>query len=387
MNRWTPVFLASLLIVVAGVIPALAATNAQEVDEASSLQSDLVTPHKPWGQGHVGGRVKTLFFIYTGAYAGEWEDPRSSVREVVELNQRFDLDAEALLFCGKAGSEWVFHGQKLGEQRAERLLKKNYDLYVLAGFAMSNLPAKIQYLILKEVADGAGLLCCGPGAGEYMVDRRKIAPTPGFLTGGVPQLREAPVADVVSAYQLGEGRGAWLRYGTRSLVPNNTFSPSEQAAYDYHMMLVGRAALWAAGREGDLSIDAVMGDQPPTLDRTAQGNSGEIAISSTLDRAIEGTAQLELRRAADGVKYAIDAQPVALAALGQANLTVPIPQVPAGDYFLDVIVRSKRGIETFGAGALTVASDFGVEAVSVDSSFVEVGESISGPSHPPARLI
>jgi hypothetical protein len=78
------------------------------------------------------------------------------VREVVELGQRFDIVSDAVLFCG-SGENWAFHGLQLGERRARRLLDNSYDLYVIAGFPMGGLPAEFQYLILKEVAEGAGL--------------------------------------------------------------------------------------------------------------------------------------------------------------------------------------------------------------------------------------
>ena len=75
---------------VASVVPTSsemvrAATTAQEVEEASSLESSLVTPHKPWGRGYAGGEVRALFFVYTGPYEGTWEDTRTRVREVMEL--------------------------------------------------------------------------------------------------------------------------------------------------------------------------------------------------------------------------------------------------------------------------------------------------------------
>jgi len=257
MNRRTlaliPCFLIGLGV---QALPVRADTTAQEVEEASSLESSLVTPHKPWGRDYASGPVRALFFIYTGPYEGAWEDTRTRVREVVELGQRFDLQADAVLFCGKGEGPWVFHGLKLGEERARRLLEEPYELYVIAGFPMDRLPAEFQYLILKQVAEGAGLLCCGAGAREYMVPRRQITPTPAWLTAGIPSLDETPVADMVAAYRLADGRGVWLNYSTPSLVVNEQYSVRGAAEYDYRMLLVGRAALWAASRDGDVAVDA-----------------------------------------------------------------------------------------------------------------------------------
>jgi beta-galactosidase len=373
-----PALMICMAVALAGAWPSEAATNAQEVEESCSLQSDLVTPHKPWGRGYVGGPVRTLFFIYTGAYAGEWEDARSSVREVVEFGERFDLRADAVLVCGKGEGPWGFHGVKLGEQRAQRLLKKPYQLYVIAGFPMGKLPAEMQYLILKEVAEGAGLLCCGPGASDYMVPRRQVDPTPAFLTAGIPQLDDKPVAEVVSAYNLGEGRGVRLNYSTRSIVAAQGFSRREMNVYDYRMLLIGRAALWAAGRDGAITVDEMFDDEPLVINWADGGATGEMSLSSGAAEAIEATVALELRRVADGMKTSLGEQTVTLQPGQTTRMRVGLPQYRAGDYLVDAIVKSKRGVEAFGAGALTVESDFGVEEVALDASFVEVGDSISG---------
>ncbi|HQK93246.1 MAG TPA: hypothetical protein PLD23_07060, partial [Armatimonadota bacterium] len=63
------------LMLLAGLAaPVVAATNAVEVEEDHSLASTLITPHKAWAKGYVGGPVRTLFFINTGPYDGTWED-------------------------------------------------------------------------------------------------------------------------------------------------------------------------------------------------------------------------------------------------------------------------------------------------------------------------
>jgi len=111
----------------AGLSPAFCATNAQEVEEDCSLDSALATPHEPWGKGWAAGAARALYFVYTGPYDGTWEDTGTRVREAVELQQRFDLPGEAVLFCVK-GDNWVFHGLREGEKRAEKLLENPYDL-------------------------------------------------------------------------------------------------------------------------------------------------------------------------------------------------------------------------------------------------------------------
>jgi len=366
-----------LLALLAPSLPARADTNAREVEEDCSLQSSLVTPHKAWARGHVGGRIRALFFIYTGPYEGTWEDTGTRVRDVVELTQRFDLDGEAVLFCGQGDGRWAFHGLGLGEARAERLLEKPYDLYVLAGVPMGKLPAKLQYLVLRQVAEGAGLLCCGPGAPEFMADRWRIDPPPAALTAAIPPLDYGNL-DFVSAYRLRKGRGAWLNYGAYALAPFKTYSPRDLAEYEYRMLLVGRAALWAAGRDSEIAVDSVLGQDDLLLERLVLPTSPEVTLSTRGERATDVTVELELCRADDGVRTSLGEAKATVAPGQPTHVPVKLPQVRAGDYYVDAVVKSSRGVEACGAGVLTVTSEVGIGEVMVEGSFVEVGDTIHG---------
>jgi len=352
-------------------------TTALEVEQDNSLDSALVTPHKAWGKGYTGGSVRALFFVYTGPYAGTWEDTGTRVREVVELGQRFDLQADAALFCGKGNEKWVFHGLEFGQTRAERLLQKPYDLYVIAGFPMAKLPAKFQYLILKQVADGAGLLCCGQGAPEYMAPKRLIDPLPAALAKGLPVLDGKTSAQMAKAYRLGKGRGVWLSYGAHALTPHHAFSWRNLAEYDYWMLLVGRAALWAASRDSGASVESVLGSEPLVTTR-GQETAGQVAIASTAAEPLPVEVDLELCRATDGLRTSLGSMKATLSAGETTRLSVPLPRLRADDYLLDAIVRSARGVEAFGAGCLTIQSDVGVDRVELSDPFVEVGDTIKG---------
>ena len=369
-------FLLSLVLGAAFAPSPAADTNAREVEEDNSLASDLITPHKDWAAGYAGGKVRALFFIYTGPYEGDWEDAGTRVREAVELRQRFDIDGDAVLFCGK-GETWVFHGLKLGQERAERLLEKSYDLYVIGGFAFERLPAKMQYDILKRVAEGAGLLCCGYSAKDFMVDRRRVTPTPGWLVEGIPVLDGKAASDYALAYQLGKGRGVWLNYGAHALTPAHPFTWRGLTEYDYWMLLVGRAALWAASRDGDVSVASVLAPEGARISRDEQA-AGEVVLSARADGPKKAAVTLDLRRADDGLAISLGETEVALDPDELARIPVRLPQVRAGDYFVDAVVRSGRGVEAFGAGLVTVESDFGIAEVTTDRSFIEQGETIHG---------
>jgi hypothetical protein len=81
------------------------------------------------------------------------------------------------------------------------------------------------------VAKGAGLLCCGPGAGEYMTPKRRIDPLPTMLTGALPMLDGKSVKDWATAYRMGRGRGVWPAARPLSLpvVPCQASSPEPPA--------------------------------------------------------------------------------------------------------------------------------------------------------------
>jgi len=351
---------------------------AREVAEDNSLASKLVTPCKPWGKGYARGPVRALFFVCAGSYGGAWDDPGTRLRDVVELCQRFDLQADAVLFSsGDGGRTWDFHGQKLGAERAERLLAKPYELYVIGGFPMEKLPAKLQYLILEQVVKGAGLLCCGSAPCEYLTDKRRVDPVPGFLADGLPVLDGKAPGDWLAAYRLKAGRGVWLKYDAHAITPRHEFSFRALAEYDYWTLLVGRAMLWAASREGEVSVTSVLGGQPLRLDRAAAG-AGEVSLSSEAAGPLDTTVTLELRRACDGVKRSLGAAKATLTPGQPARVPVSVPRLRAGDYFVDAVAKSKRGVEAFGAGTLTVESAFGIDSVTVDRSFVERSENLTG---------
>ncbi len=366
------------LMLLAGLAaPVVAATNAVEVEEDHSLASTLITPHKAWAKGYVGGPVRTLFFIDTGPYDGTWEDTGTRVREAVELGQRFDLQSDAIFYCGSGDGLWHFHGQGLGEQRARRLLQTPYQLYVIAGFPMAKLPAEFQYRILSQVAKGAGLLCCGAGADEYLVAKRRIDPTPAFLINGVPGFDGKTAADMVSAYRLGKGRGVWFRHGAGSLSAAPAYSARALAEYDYRMLLVGRAALWAASREGDVAFESVVAGFSPSI---AGGTTmaSEVTLRSTAAEKVDATVELELCRASDGQRTPLGKAEVTLPPGESVRVPVKLPTLRAGGYYVDAVAKSKRGTEAFAAGSFAFESPFGVGEVKLDRPFVEVGETIRG---------
>jgi len=256
-------------------------------------------------------------------------------------------------------------------------LARPYSLYVIAGFPMEKLPARFQYLIVEQVARGAGLLCCGPGAGEFMTAKRRIDPLPPAVVDAVPVLEGLNLKECATAYRMGKGRGVWLKYDARALAPYRDFTWRGLAEYDYLVLAIGRAALWTASRDGDVSV-AAPGNQPVQVNRSGPQGSQEFTLSSRASQPLKVQVALELRRAADGWKQGLGTPEVTVAPGQPARVAVALPRLRAGNYFIDAVVRSQRGVEAFGAAALAIQGDFGVDKVEVSPDFVERGESVAG---------
>lgn len=125
----------------------------------------VVTPHIAWAKPYYRGPIHALFITH-----------RDAMREVVELSQRLSLDYRVLAmeardrFAPAEGAAWwqMVQGSSYDET-AERLrgyLSERWDVVVLGGIKWDALPLDCQYLLLKQVKEGTGLVGC-VAKGEY----------------------------------------------------------------------------------------------------------------------------------------------------------------------------------------------------------------------------
>ena len=360
----------ALLALPALALSVWAATTEEEVEEDQSLVSSLVTPHKAWAKPWAGGRLRALFVVNPGGYGGSWFAPGTRLREVVELGQRLDLDADAFFFGGKTGNEFL--GNALGRKRAEKLLGTPYDVYVMAGADLAKLPPRLQYMMMKEVAAGAGLVCCGPGSRDFMTEARRVSPQPTLLTDGLPRLDGKAPSEVMRAYRLGKGRGVWMQYSAWSLTLRQDFSWPGLALYDYRMLWVGRALLWAARKA---TRTAVSFESTPGADGVPEL---VLTVGCTAPAPLAVSGAVELRRIADGWTTQVGTYRTTISQ-GQAyRHVVALPPLRAGQYMVDTIARSPDGVEASGAVDVEVTSPFGVESVTLDRAFAEQSEALRG---------
>ncbi|HID07072.1 MAG TPA: hypothetical protein EYP10_07975, partial [Armatimonadetes bacterium] len=250
-----------IVLMLSSVIACEASAASQqliELEQEHDLQSTYVTPHVVWGKRWVMGVVRALFFVTgRGGNHGTFTSMDCAVREVVEVLQRFDVDAE--LVCMQSN---LLHQGKWGEQRLRRLIRNQYDVFVFGNANYEALPIEFQYRILKRVVDGAGLVCIGKAPKRIFTEKRRVK-LPAFLAKGIPYatLGITPT-DVITTYRFKRGRGVFIRYpqGTYALTPNLPFSFRNLREYEYWCALVGRALLWACGKEGSILTERIVGD-------------------------------------------------------------------------------------------------------------------------------
>ena len=395
-KSWTAALLLALAVSLAIGLPALAAEAEEvqkELDEDMSLASDYVTPHKAWAKHYAGGKVRALFVVATGHSGGSYTEPGARLREVVELMQRFDVEGDAIFVGrGKGGQAQLYKGEA-GKERAKRLLKNNYDVFVFGGVGFEAFEPELQYRILERIVkQGAGLVACGPLPKKIMSPKRRTKATPPVLWQGVPLAEmarrsgvigglsptataEQAAAKALSCYTLGKGRGVALRYSAFALGPYLKFSYPALSEYDYWMMLVGRAVLWAAGHEPTVQVE-VNGGKPFATDVAGLAKA-EVQVSVSAPKKEHLRIRAELCRH-DGQRTLLDPPSSVTPEPGKpATFAVQLPPgLRADRYYLDVVLRSGDGVEAFGAGAVKVTSPFGVESIKASENYVERGQRI-----------
>ncbi len=329
------------------IAPLSLALDVVELEMDHNVHSELVTPHTAWAKPYAQGRIRVLFFV---------NGRGTSAREVIELEQRFDFDPQ-MAFWGRLvdtrRDDW--HGGAGGIRRITRLLGRKWDAFVFLEVPLNKLPAEQQLLLLKAVVGGAGLVLIGTDDKRVLKPGNRLAELPDFL-GDV---------DGATAFKVRDGRGVHLP--GRPTIP---YRPGWEVAYDEWDMRVGKAILWAAGKEPKLNFAlSLESTELPrnTLPRSAVRLAWRGAPPDTM-------ARVALRRG-DGAVVLVRQR-----SLGSPDgaVKLDIPSVRAGSYVLDVIARSGEKVVGFGSVSLSVTSPRRVERVTLERDWAEVGARLSG---------
>jgi beta-galactosidase len=326
---------------------------ADELEEDHQLSMEFETPHTDWAQPYALGKVRVLYFGWASYGRGV------EARDIIELMQRFDIQAQAAYYhrvIDSPQTEW--RGREAGVQRILKLLEQPWDCFLFAGVPVTNLPREAQFKMYKAVTEGAGIVLLGVDDERAFKPQNKITELPPFLA-------RDPVGD---AYHIKAGRG--IRLPSR---PQIAYHPGWQVDYDYWVERVGRAVLWAANKSPRVEL-SVMRDSP-RIER-AQAPGKRVTVRWNPATAPQGL-KIEARlRSAEGAVFPLapDSQ-----APSEAALSFPLARRwPAGQYHVDVIARSKQGVEAWATAPLEITASRSVKAIELSKPWGEIGEKVAG---------
>ena len=349
--------------------PARAAPYSDAFEYHSALPLTEPMPQTTaWARPYVRGPLRVLFF--TG------QNPNVNVlpnRFVVELMQRFDIDGRAVLVQTGKGDAYAVNyaggagivGEEAGLARLERLMREDYACYVFSGSELLGLiPATTRQQVLDRVRAGAGLLILDTAEEQSLTDVTIAAEAPSFLAGTGLQTG-----------MLGQGR---VVRGRPPLAPAENLRQTGSAAVkfgwpvvaDTHYEKIGRGLFWAAGNEPALAL--------------------QLAPAPALAAGVREQVTLRWRNPRPGDRFDLTATvrslvrgpiPVTVAgeltgAAGECTLT--LPALPAGRYFLELRARGDNAIRAWTTAELTVDTEAGVAAPTLDRTWGEAGAAITG---------
>lgn len=322
------------------------AQDLAELELDHQARSTFVTPHTAWGRPSVTGPARVLFFL----------DGRGTApREVIELRQRFDLDPEMVFWTRVIdSSQEQWHGGDRGIQRMANLLSQRWDAFVFLDIPMERMPVEQQYQLVKAVTKGAGLVLAGGDDPRVLKGKNRIEPLPDFLSD----------VNGAVAFRVLQGRGLRL-----AKTPSIPFRPGWEVAYDEWCMRLGKAILWAAGKEPPMSLSFSSAFQEFSREN----------LPAKLEWAWKGAqpgyqASVSLRRE-DG--QVILSEQESLSQPG-GGLPVEIPRLRAGNYHLDVVVRDGPRVAGFGSTLLRIECPGRAIDLTVEPDWAEPGKELSG---------
>ena len=367
------------------------------------LTIDYVTPHVAWANPYSRGKLRALVIA-----------PTWSQRETVELAQRLSLDFTP--WMSASFHQFAFSPQsdpaaafflvppEVVQRAGVQALKKEYDVVLIGKVLWSAIPAKQRFEILRKVAGGAGLVYVNPPADDKELDlvfRRRATPdneasiTANLPLASLPRFREIDRSRLVRCHLFGEGRVVVLDYqeppipaDQRSstawpcLTPQwdlsdnkERFQPlasipeAEFVPYEYYQALVARAVLWAGKKEPETALKPISLDE-----KLSWPVAGKAATIDTVKSPAGATVRACVRSRTDGSTTPLRATDA------KASVQLVLPDLMAGDYFLDVwlLTAGGKSIIIWGSSAFSVTADGGIGSITLERNAYNPGDSIGG---------
>ncbi|MBM4047152.1 MAG: hypothetical protein FJ279_18775, partial [Planctomycetes bacterium] len=341
--------IALFVATVALAFPAWSAQDEAEIEAEHNVVSEFVTPHTAWAKPYALGKTRALFFV-----RGHGTEPR----EVVELMQRFDLQAQMVFWArivDTTNEGW--HGGELGLRRIHRLLQEKWDVFVFLNIPLQRLPVEPQYNLLKAVTEGAGLVFVGQDDKRVLKPQNLLKPIPEFLAAG-------PVGE---PFRVKQGRG--IRLPARPSIP---YRVGWEVEYDYWQERLGRAILWAAGKTPEVRVSVTA--TKAEVDRSLLPTEVAVVRVSDTRPARDLKLEIDLRRW-DGHRIKAVTAPCERP---ETMIRMEVPVLRVGDYHVEVIAVSQRGVEAFATCPFRVTAPRRIAEVKLERDWGEVGERIAG---------
>ncbi len=311
-----------------------------------------------WATPLAGGPVRALLNIYT----------YRTVREVVELSQRFEMDYDLV-------EGWVT-GASLYSPDGRRVMRTmdedGYEVYVVG----CRLDERFEEMIREKVEAGAGLVVIsGFGRlGNYCeLEALEVADGDHYLMRDLPwDYMPASILNEVRVGQIGEGRVVWLNFPTDvsrvwGIFPVEigdyaAWTTREMRYWEYWYAFLARAIHYAARGESGVSF---------TSPGTAPGFTidGPAGAAQNIDFTWHHSR--ELRWGEPDLQY--ETQHAT-----RDNLEVRVPDgFPAGDLIGNVTVRDAAGGAVYW-GAIMARMDRRpeIQALELSQEFYAPGDTV-----------
>ena len=168
-----------------------------------------------------------------------------------------------------------------------------------------------------------------------------------------------------AAFTILNGRGVRL-----PASPNIEYRRGWEVEYDQWCMRVGKALLWAAGKQPAISL-TLTPDGKEIVRATLPGEAATLRWQSLAQKLV---VDIRLRRDDGQVVYTT--QKTLDGAEGE--LPVNMPSVRCGTYWLDAIARDGDRVAGFASVPLAVVCPGQETHITLDRDWAEVGETVSG---------
>jgi hypothetical protein len=351
----------------------------------SELRPDIVTPHTPWARPYAGRSLRIVVIA-----------PRWTQRATIELQQRFDFDASAVMtlfhhtWGGKDGPHygWIKYGtREVTTARVLSTLRSLHppDVIVIGWLNCSILPADVERAILDRVTAGSGLVIFNP---KPLSDTLKslIAPCEPVsaeavhaIVDGIPMQHLPPlepsaprslIGQGAKFYQVqGGGRIVVVDYSPLPPAPSSNcyFSPPgatltgksiRDIHYDYYCSLAGRTILWAGKNMPRVRLT---GWENLSDHIDAQAGPGDLGALRVISDNVPANMSVEL------VIRAFDSTVEHRSALiisDNGQLGLALPHLKSGGHYADVFLRDAGG-RTLDWGTKYFTSTGGSKIVSI----------------------